>query len=261
LCKTKQPPMDLKMTGVLVVLGITVLLTAVLIYLIFRLVRSERKNMALRERYRDLEFKVNNLQLETLESKLNPHLFKNVLNSIQSHAYQTYYALDKLANVLDYILYESRRKFVTPREEVEFALNLIEINKIKLSPLFDLKVKSKINENEPLFNQELLAPLISVDLIENAFKHADIRLADAFISVVIGFSNHVFYLSVSNKISGKTPLNKTYSGLGSQNLEQRLKILYNDSFKLERYADGDVYHAFLKINLLEHKNQMLAAGR
>jgi LytS/YehU family sensor histidine kinase len=253
--------MDLKMTGVLVVLGIAVLLTAVFIYLILRLVRSERKNMALKERYHDLEVKINNLQLETLESKLNPHLFKNVLNSIQSHAYQTYYALDKLANVLDYILYESRRKFVTPREEVEFALNLIEINKIKLSPLFDLRVKSKINENEPLFNQKLLAPLISVDLIENAFKHADIRLADAFISVVIGFSNNVFYLSVSNKISGKTPLNKIYSGFGSQNLEQRLKILYNDSFKLERYADGDVYHAFLKINLLEHKNQMLAAGR
>ncbi|MGV8091151.1 MAG: sensor histidine kinase [Mangrovibacterium sp.] len=253
--------MDLKMTGVLVVLGIAVLLTAVLIYLIIRLVRSERKNMALKERYHDLEFKVNNLQLETLESKLNPHLFKNVLNSIQSHAYQTYYALDKLANVLDYILYESRRKFVTPREEVEFALNLIEINKIKLSPLFDLRVKSKINENEPLFNQELLAPLISVDLIENAFKHADTRLADAFISVVIGFSNNVFYLSVSNKISGKTPLNKTHSGFGSQILEQRLKILYDDSFKLERYADGDVYYAFLKINLLEHKNQMLAAGR
>ncbi|MEL7586884.1 MAG: histidine kinase [Prolixibacteraceae bacterium] len=231
------------------------------IYLVLRLVKSEKNNRAAREKYSDLELKINNLQLETLTSKLNPHLFKNVLNSIQSHAYQTYYALDKLANVLDYILYESRRKFVSPHEEIEFARNLIEINKIKLSPLFDLRIKSKVNENEPLYNQELLAPLISVDLIENAFKHTDIQSSDAFISVVFGFRNNTFYLSVSNKISGKTPLNKAHGGIGLQVLEQRLKLLYQDAFKLERYTEDDVYNAFLKINLLDHKNKMLAAGR
>ena len=124
------------------------------------------------------------MQLEKLESKLNPHLFKNILNSIQSHAYQTYFALDKLANVLDYILYDSRKKYVTPKEEIEFALNLIEINKIKISPLFELKVKTKINESEQLYEQKLLTPLISIDLIENAFKHADLQSPDAFISIV-----------------------------------------------------------------------------
>ncbi|WP_449398940.1 histidine kinase [Chryseobacterium wanjuense] len=67
---------------------------------------------------------------------MNPHLFKNILNSVQSHAYQTYMSLDKLANVLDYILYESNNKFVSPKEELNFALSLIEINKIKVNPLF-----------------------------------------------------------------------------------------------------------------------------
>jgi len=150
---------------------------------------------------------------------------------------------------------------VTPREEIEFALNLIEINKIKLSPLFELKVKSKINDEEPLYNQELLAPLISVDLIENAFKHADLQSQDAFISITIGFDDKIFFLSVSNKISGKNPISKKHSGIGTQNLEQRLDILYKDLYKLEKYADGDTYYAHLKINLLEHKTKMLAAGR
>jgi LytS/YehU family sensor histidine kinase len=241
--------------------GLFFLFISIIVYLIVRLVKSERKKVIYETKYNELELKVNNLRLETLESKLNPHLFKNVLNSIQSHAYQTYYALDKLANVLDYILYESRRKFITPREEVEFALNLIEINKIKLSPLFELKVKSKINENEPLYNQELLAPLISVDLIENAFKHADIQNPDAFISITFGFSDNTFYLSVSNKISGKPPAKKTQGGLGAQTLEQRLGIIYKDHFKLEKFIDGEIYNAHLKINLLEHKAKMLAAGR
>lgn len=245
----------------LVLTGFIILLILLVIYLIARLIKSENRKKNVEAKYIELERKVNNLQLENLESKLNPHLFKNVLNTIQSHAYQTYFALDKLANVLDYILYESRRKFVTPKEEIEFAFSLIEINKIKLSPLFELKVKSKINETEPLYNQELLAPLISVDLIENAFKHADIHSPEAFIAITFGFSENTFSLNVSNKISGKSTLTKTHSGIGAQTLEQRLRIIYKDNYKLERFSEGEVYHAHLKINLLEYKAKMLAAGR
>ena len=208
-----------------------------------------------------LEMKVNDLQLENLESKLNPHLFKNILNSIQSHAYQTYFALDKLANVLDYILYESKKKFVTAKEEIDFALNLIEINKIKISPLFELKVKTKIEEEDPLFEQHLLAPLVSVDLIENAFKHADLQSSDAFITVVIELKANVFSLTVSNKISNKMTFKKENSGLGSETLEQRLKIIYKNHYKLDKFVEGDVYFAHLKINLREHKTQMLASWR
>ena len=238
---------------------ITIVFLIVLsIYVILKLQKSIKSNKESETQFQLLENKINTLELETLQSKLNPHLFKNILNSIQSHAYQTYFALDKLANVLDYILYESRNKFVTPKEEIEFALNLIEINKIKVSPLFELKVKTKISPSELLYEQRLLAPLISIDLIENAFKHADLQNPDAFISIVFEFNDNVFYMTVSNKISPKVPLKKVNSGIGSETLEQRLRIIYKDNFKLERFTEGDVYIAHLKINLLEHKAKMLA---
>lgn len=205
-----------------------------------------------------MEQKVHSLELESLQSKLNPHLFKNILNSIQSHAYQTYFAMDKLANVLDYILYESRNKFVTPKEEVDFALNLIEINKIKVSPLFALNVKVKVNESERLYEQRLMAPLITIDLIENAFKHADLQSSDAFISIHIELKDSVFSITVSNKISSKKPLQKEKSGFGGESLEQRLKIIYRENYKLERFIEEDVFIAHLKINLFEHKAHLLA---
>jgi LytS/YehU family sensor histidine kinase len=208
-----------------------------------------------------MESQFNQMQLDNLGSRLNPHLFKNILNSVQSHAYQTYFALDKLANVLDYILYDSRKKFVTPKQEVEFALNLIEINKIKLSPLFQLKVKMKVNENEPLYHQHLLAPFISTDLIENAFKHADLQSQDAFISIVFEFNDNTFKLTVANKISEKAPIKKEKGGFGTEALEQRLKIIYNDHFKFDRFTENNVYIAHLKIDLLEYKAKVLAAGR
>ena len=231
-------------------------LLLIIAYLLHRLLKTERVRDEAESKFRQLEAMTNSLHLEALESRLNPHLFKNILNSIQSHAYQTYFALDKLSNVLDYILYESRNRLVTPKEEIEFALNLIEINKVKVSPLFELKIKTKINETDPSYEQKLLAPLISIDLIENAFKHADLQKPDAFISIVFELNDGNFMLTVSNKISAGNPLRKEKGGIGSETLEQRLRIIYNDNFKLDKFIEGDVFIAHLKINLLEHKTEM-----
>jgi LytS/YehU family sensor histidine kinase len=231
-----------------------------IVFLIILLNKSTKRKQLLESEYQEMGNKLNQMQLDNLDSRLNPHLFKNILNSVQSHAYQTYFALDKLANVLDYILYDSRKKFVTPKQEVEFALNLIEINKIKLSPLFQLKVKMKVNENEPLYHQHLLAPFISTDLIENAFKHADLQSQDAFISIVFEFNDNTFKLTVANKISEKAPIKKEKGGFGTEALEQRLKIIYNNHFTFDRFTEDNVYIAHLKIDLLEYKAKVLAAG-
>ncbi|MFZ0598226.1 MAG: histidine kinase, partial [Flavobacterium sp.] len=164
-------------------------------------------------------------------------------------------------NVLDYILYESKKKFVTAKEEIDFALNLIEINKIKISPLFELKIKTNINQEDKLYEQPLLAPLISIDLIENAFKHADLQSADAFISVLFEFRDNAFFMTVSNKISDKKVLKKERSGFGHATIEHRLRIIYKNNFKLDKFVENDIYIAHLKIDLLEYKTEMLASGR
>lgn len=247
------------MTTLLLIAVLILITVAVLAFYLYRRLRmSEMRQQEMEVRLQELKNTVNPLQLEALEAKLNPHLFKNILNSIQSHAYQTYFAIDKLANVLDYILYESRKKFVTPREEIEFALNLIEINKIKVSPLFDLKVKTRVNDTEPLYDQQLMAPLISIDLIENAFKHADIQSPDAFISITLEFKDNHFELTVANKISPKAPMKKEKGGIGLKTLEQRLKIIYDDNFKLDSYIEDNVFVAQLKIDLFEYKVKVLA---
>lgn len=248
----------------LVVYGIIVLLLVaigVIIYFAILMTRATQKSKETEIRYQEIIARYNQMQLENIESRLNPHLFKNILNSVQSHAYQTYFALNKLANVLDYMLYDSRKPFVTPKQEVDFALNLIEINKIKLSPLFDLKVKLKINENEPLYHQKVMAPFISTDLIENAFKHADLQSSGAFISIIFEFNDNTFSLTVANKISAKAPIKKDQSGFGAEALEERLRIVYENHYKLDRFTEENVYIAHLKINLLEFKAKMLVTGR
>jgi len=240
-------------------IGISFVLGSWIVYLLLRLQKEQKKTLEAKRKFEEIEYQLENIQLDTIESRINPHLLKNILNSIQSHVYQSYYAIDKLANVLDYILYDSHKQYVTPKEEIDFILSLIEINKIKLSPLFELKVKLKIHENEPLYQQRYLLPLISVELVENAFKHADIQNPDAFISVTISFNDSIFSLTVANKISAKEPIKKDKSGLGDEMMEQRLKIIYKENYTLDKFIEDNVYIAHLKINLLEHKAKMLAA--
>lgn len=198
-----------------------------------------------------LERKYETIELENIDTRLNPHLFKNILNSIQSHAYQSYYTIEKLSNVLDYVLYKTPKQLVTPRDEINFINNLIEINKIKLSPLFDLRTKILMDERDSFLERKVIAPLVTIDLIENAFKHADTQSDDAFISIIIELKDGFFTLSVSNKISAKTPLKKESGGIGVSSLEKRLKHLYKDRYKLHKMIDDKIYAVSLKIKLEE----------
>jgi len=241
-------------------IAILVALGTWIVYLMIRLRREQRKNRDTISKYEEIEQQFNSIKLESAETRLNPHLLKNILNSVQSHVYQSYYAIDKLSNVLDYMLYDSHKQYVTPKEEIVFIVSLIEINKIKLSPLFDLKVKLKIHENEHIYMQRYLVPLISVELIENAFKHADLQSPESFISVTVSFYDGIFSLTVANKISGKEPMKKEKSGIGDEIMEQRLKIIYKENYTLDKFVEDNVYIAHLKINLLEHKAKVLAIG-
>ncbi len=257
---TPLTDIQIESSASIIFIGTVIGLFGLVIFLLLRLERQKKQQQAILEAHNAVENKLNALQLQSIESKLQPHLLKNILNSVQSHAYQTYHVLDKLASVLDYMLYESRNKFVSPREEIDFALNLIEINKIKVSPLFEMKLKTNIGAYEPLYEQQLLAPLISIDLIENAFKHADLQSTDAFIAITFSFNDGIFSLTVANKISAQKPMRKENSGIGGESLEQRLKIIYQDNFKLDKFIEQDVFIAHLKINLLDYKAKMFVAG-
>ncbi len=187
------------------------------------------------------------LSYDHFKYKLDPHLLKNALNAIQSHAYQSYYALDKLSNILDYILYESDSRFLPLKDEIDFAQNLIEINRLKISPLFDLHVRKRISDE----CAELpIAPFVTINPIENAFKHADLQHENAFISVVFEAKDGIFLLSVSNSIqSGATASRDQKGGLGDKTFIDRLQRIYGQNYRLTTETDGEVYQVKLEIQL------------
>ncbi len=234
------------------IIGVIIFLVIMVTYVVISYQNEVKAKEVLAHKYELLQEKMNVVKLENYEAKLNPHLFKNILNSIQSHAYQTYNALDSLASVLDYILYESKAQLVSPKDEIEFAIHLIEINKIKLSPLFDLQVKQKIDPTSIIYNKSCLAPMISIDLIENAFKHTDFLHENAFIKIQFECNENNFVLTVSNRISPLVTIKKEKGGFGIDSLHHRLKMIYGDQYTLKTRVDQNTFIAQLSINLMNY---------
>lgn len=212
-----------------------------------RLAESKKEVRKLTEKIDKSKTLTADAATDLFKYKLDPHLLKNALNAIQSHAYQSYYALDKLSNVLDYILYESDTRFVRLKEEIAFAENLIEINRLKISPLFDLHVRKKIPEAS---GDLMIAPFITINPIENAFKHADIQSENSFISVIFEVKDDLFLLSVSNKIQPDViGGNGQRGGLGNRTFKNRLERIYGQRYRLTTEADGNAYQVRLEIKL------------
>jgi len=54
---------------------------ALIVYLIYRLKKSANEKQFLEAKYHEMEIKFNEIQFDNLDSRLNPHLFKNIINS------------------------------------------------------------------------------------------------------------------------------------------------------------------------------------
>jgi LytS/YehU family sensor histidine kinase len=213
------------------------------------------ENNRLRKEFDQLSQQVIDPEFEHTKFILNPHLFKNTLNSIQGYAFRTHQALEKLGGVLDYVLYDSNSQLISLEQELAFARNFIELNKIKLLPVYDIRIKEEVDSENGLYGEKLVIPLITAYFIENAFKHADLQSHDAFISIDFEFKNNAFIFTVSNKIN-KKPLLSPKSGIGKENMKRRLDLIYKGDYKLEYITEGDTYTSYLNINLLEQKNKM-----
>jgi len=202
------------------------------------------ENLYIQEKQKKLEFENQNLK-----NQLSPHFLNNTLNNIYSLLlYDTEKAREsiiKLKRFLSYLLYEtSDNRLVSLEQEMNYINDYIELNKIKLED--ELSIDKHFAVVNP--DAKHIAPLILSPFVENAFKHGDIRGEDAFIKIeLIVHGNELFY-TVQNK--PKTDKN-VKPGIGTKNLQQRLKLLYPKKHKYYTHCDDKIFTAKLIIKLDE----------
>ena len=192
-------------------------------------------------------------ELNFLKSQINPHFLFNTLNNIYSLAREksdkTADVILKLSNLLRFILYETKEKFIPISKEIQFMNTYLEIQKIR----FDERLKIEF-QNSVTDNQEYVLPLILLPFLENAFKHGAIESTDKkFIKVNLELKNNILNYSVINSFERND--NEESKGIGLINFERQLKLVYND-FRLQTEAENNIFTATLYINLNSYEPEM-----
>ncbi len=225
-----------------------------------RLQKQTQEVQQLKQEVQHYRSQAQDVEMQERDLQLNPHLFKNTLNAIQSYAYKTHLSLERLGGVLDYLLYDSRVSYTSLAEELEFLSSFVELNRFRLNPLFEFSFSVSADQQNPLYQEKLILPLLTVDFIENAFRHGDLISHQGFISVILRLEGSSLVYMVSNRPNPEPLQTRTKGGLGQQSLRRRLELKYPGCYELVYTPGEDVYKAYLKLDLNAVKHKMRLAG-
>lgn len=218
--------------------------TAAVVYYI-KNSRNRRKINELQRQLDKYELELKYLEVENASARLNPHLLKNTLNTIYSYSWQTTNAIEKLSEMLKYILNESKRKYVPLNEEVEFLKAYFQVHKMKLSPMTKDRLNLSIDSDAGKLK---IAPLLTVNFIENAFVHGDYTLPDSFLDLHISVTRNELIYQVKNTYSRSAKS----TGTGNDNFKKRLTLLHPDNHDVYLEQGDNTYTATLKLKLNEN---------
>ena len=189
-------------------------------------------------------------ELKNLKNQLNPHFLLNTLNNIYAliafNSDKAQEAVQELSKLLRHVLYDNQQTFVPLEKELDFIRNYVALMRIRLSP----QVKVSLHLATDSGNSLLIAPLLFISLIENAFKHGISPTAHSFISIAItGNADGTVRCEILNSNHPKTEQDKSGSGIGLEQVSKRLELIYPRHYEWEKgiSANGQVYSSILTI--------------
>lgn len=190
-----------------------------------------------------------NTELSFLKSQVNPHFFFNTLNNIYSLAIvksdKTAHAVLKLSAIMRYILTETERNLVPLENEVAFIHNYIELQQVRLTDKVHVNFNIEGN-TAPL----LVAPLIFIPFVENAFKYGVSTKEQSSIEINLKVVEHSIYFYSKNYIVHSENNMMENTGIGINNVKRRLELLYPEKHQLSHIIENGYYIVNLEINTL-----------
>lgn len=205
------------------------------------------QNAKREKRLKELEKEQIASNLKMLKSQISPHFLFNALNSIYcmslTKSDDLPQAILTISDMLRYVTYESSKDSVKIQKEINYLNDYITVQKFRISPNSEIQFNAH-NENE----EAEIAPLILIPFVENAFKHG--LNEDGYVSIAIDISvsgNEMTFCAKNKKfISGDKDGDH---GIGIQNVQTRLNLLYGSRHSLKITDRNDIYEVFLKIKL------------
>ena len=228
-----------------------VMIAVYLVVILVSAFKLLKLNLKHTEKTKKLETKILETQLKLKEQELNylkmqihPHFLFNTLNTMYGFALkkadETPEMILKLSNLLDYLLYQVDKPFVLLSEEINHIKDYMELEKMRFNDTLDINFKC-----ENILETTKIAPMLLLPFIENSFKHGSLNNGVLTININLSCTNETinFYIENTNSKSKKT--NK---GIGLQNMQKRLDLLYNNNYTLKIDDTIDFFKVHLKLN-------------
>jgi two-component system, LytTR family, sensor kinase len=187
-----------------------------------------------------LKEKNHEMEMALIKSKLDPHLLFNTINNIDAliikDAVEASNYLNKLSDIMRFMLYETMADKIFLSQEIEYIEKYIALQKIRTA-----------NANYVQFSitgaigNKMIAPMVFIPFIENAFKHSNNKKLENAITVHIIIANKTIQLVCENKFDAKPTARQPDSGLGNELIKKRLELIYPGKHLLEVHKTNERY--------------------
>ncbi len=219
------------------------IISGALPFIIFYLLIERQRIM---RKQAEIEKEKISAKLEALKAQINPHFLFNTLNNVYSLALQqsaeTAPAIDRLSQLLDYLLYRCNGSHVLLEKEIQFLSNYLDMGKMRFGDRLSISFTHETDQ------QYTIAPLLLVPVIENMFKHGAEQIkGPAIFSISLkATDNQLTLIAINNYIrtENKTP------GIGLSNLRQRLEILFPGNYSLSISEKNETFEVKMQVPLV-----------
>ena len=156
-------------------------------------------------------------------------------------------AIIELSRMMRYLLYDTKQDYTQLSDEILFIKGYVELMRLRLTgiTLVDFQYPAGVTD-------VLVAPMLFLPFIENAFKHGVSVNERSEIGIYIEHKEQTLNLLVTNTIvQTKNAAADEYSGIGMENTKRRLELLYPGKYRLnvQGSTGSKTYIVDLKIDL------------
>jgi ABC-type multidrug transport system fused ATPase/permease subunit len=193
-----------------------------------------------------LKEKNHEMEMALIKSRLDPHLLFNTINNIDAliikDAVEASNYLNKLSDIMRFMLYETMAEKILLSQEIEYIEKYISLQKIRTANTDYVHFSVT-----GIIGNKMIAPMVFIPFIENAFKHTNNKKLENAITVHIIISNKIIQLVCENKFDSKPTVRQPDSGLGNELIQKRLQLIYPEKHTLEVNKTNEQYTVNLTI--------------
>jgi two-component system, LytTR family, sensor kinase len=192
------------------------------------------------------------MELALVKSQINPHFLFNTINNIdvliEVDAKKASAYLNKLSAIMRFMLYETKTEQIFISKELSYIEKYIELQKIRTTNLHYVNYAVEGNPENLM-----IAPMLFIPFIENAFKHAENKKMDNAISIKFVIEKDKIIFECENKYAENSNADNTDAGgLGNELIRKRLMLLYPGKHELKVTTENETYKA--KLTLINSAN-------